>query len=55
MIGFPALAITFIVLKLTHVIHWPWLWVLAPIWISVLVGVAVFAVGGWLITWVRNA
>ena len=28
------LAILFIVLKLTGVITWSWLWVLAPIWIS---------------------
>lgn len=27
-----ALLITFIVLKLTDVITWPWLWVLAPLW-----------------------
>lgn len=27
------LAIVFIVLKLTKVIAWSWLWVLAPIWI----------------------
>lgn len=33
-IGFAgALAITFIVLKLTGVIAWSWLWVLSPIWI----------------------
>ena len=33
-IGFPGLlAIVFITLKLTHVIAWPWLWVLAPLWI----------------------
>lgn len=38
-IGFAgALAITFIVLKLTGVIGWPWLWVLAPVWVSVLAG-----------------
>ncbi len=28
-----ALGIAFIVLKLTGVIAWPWIWVLAPIWI----------------------
>lgn len=28
-----SLTIAFIVLKLCHVIAWPWLWVLAPIWI----------------------
>ena len=27
------LAIAFIILKLTHVINWSWLWVLSPIWI----------------------
>ena len=29
------LAIVFIVLKLTGVISWSWLWVLAPIWIPI--------------------
>ena len=29
-----ALAIAFIVLKLCHVIDWPWVWVLSPIWIT---------------------
>ena len=34
-IGFVGLlTIVFIVLKLTGVIHWSWLWVLSPIWIS---------------------
>jgi hypothetical protein len=27
------LALLFIALKLTGHIHWPWLWVLSPIWI----------------------
>lgn len=31
--GLPVvLFITFMVLKLMHVITWPWLWVLAPLW-----------------------
>jgi hypothetical protein len=35
-IGFGGLlTIVFIVLKLTHVIDWKWLWVLSPIWISI--------------------
>ena len=38
------LTITFVVLKLTHVIAWSWLWVLSPLWISVVLAVAVFAV-----------
>ena len=29
------LAVAFIVLKVTHLIDWPWVWVLAPIWIPV--------------------
>ena len=28
------LTIAFIVLKLCHVIDWPWIWVLSPLWIS---------------------
>lgn len=36
-IGFVGLlTIVFIVLKLTNVIQWSWLWVLSPIWISIL-------------------
>ena len=31
------LAVVFIVLKLVGVISWPWIWVLSPIWIGVLV------------------
>jgi len=34
-IGFwGVLQIVFIVLKLTHLIDWPWVWVLAPAWIG---------------------
>lgn len=29
-----ALLVLFVALKLCHVIAWPWLWVLAPAWIS---------------------
>ncbi len=35
-IGFTGLlTIVFIVLKLTKVINWSWLWVLSPLWISI--------------------
>jgi hypothetical protein len=35
-IGFAGLLqLVFITLKLLKVIDWPWVWVLAPIWISV--------------------
>lgn len=34
-IGFAGLlTIAFVILKLTHVIGWSWLWVLAPVWIG---------------------
>ncbi len=39
-----ALAITFIILKLTGVIAWSWLWVLAPIWIPLALAIVVWAV-----------
>lgn len=28
------LAVLFIVLKVTNLVNWPWLWVLSPVWIS---------------------
>ena len=41
-IGFMGLLqIVFIVLKLCGVIHWSWIWVLAPLWIEMLVIVLV--------------
>lgn len=30
------LTLLFIGLKLCHVINWPWIWVLSPLWISFL-------------------
>lgn len=33
--SFFAMAIIFIVLKLAHVISWPWVWVLSPLWIPI--------------------
>lgn len=44
-IGFTGLlTIAFIVLKLTGVIQWSWLWVLSPIWISIALVVAIIAI-----------
>lgn len=37
-------SIVFITLKLTHVIDWDWWWVLSPIWISLGILLAIFAV-----------
>jgi uncharacterized protein (DUF983 family) len=39
-IGFCGLlAIVFIVLKLTEVITWSWLWVLSPLWIPFVIAI----------------
>lgn len=38
------LTIAFIVLKLTGVIDWSWLWVLAPAWIPAAIAIAVILV-----------
>jgi hypothetical protein len=39
-VGFSSLlAIAFIVLKLTDVISWSWIWVLAPMWLSLSISV----------------
>ena len=44
-IGFlGALTIAFIVLKLCKIINWSWLWVLAPLWIPVVIVMILFAV-----------
>lgn len=43
-IGFPGLlTLIFIVLKLTDYIDWSWIWVLSPIWITILVVFGGFA------------
>ena len=42
-IGFAGvLTIVFIVLKLCGVIDWSWLWVLSPLWISLIIGIILF-------------
>ena len=41
-ITFPMLlTLLFIALKLTGVINWGWLWVLSPIWISLIISIAI--------------
>jgi MFS superfamily sulfate permease-like transporter len=41
-IGFTGLlTLLFIALKLTGVIAWPWIWVLSPLWISVVLGIII--------------
>lgn len=41
-IGFMAiLFIVFLVLKLTHVIAWSWIWITAPLWVAASIWVAI--------------
>lgn len=50
-IGFTGLlTIVFIVLKLCHVIEWSWLWVLAPLWISTILGLIIVIIYAVIIT-----
>lgn len=45
-IGFCGLlSIVFIVLKLCGVIHWSWLWVLAPLWTPIAIFFLVLIIG----------
>jgi hypothetical protein len=41
---FGLLTVVFIALKLTGNITWPWVWVLSPLWISFLLGVAILSI-----------
>ena len=44
-IGFAGLlTICFIVLKLTGVIKWSWIWVLSPIWISAIMTIGIIGI-----------
>ncbi|HIR49032.1 MAG TPA: hypothetical protein IAB35_03550 [Candidatus Faecimonas gallistercoris] len=38
------LTLMFVVLKLTNNISWSWIWVLSPIWISLILIVLVFGI-----------
>lgn len=54
-IGFPGLlTLTFIVLKLTHVINWSWFWVLFPSILSILVFIIVMFVYSWFLDQFRK-
>lgn len=42
--GMLLLTILFVILKLTGVIGWTWLWVLSPLWLPVLITIAIWVV-----------
>ena len=44
-IGFPGLlTVLFIGLKLTGYINWPWIWILSPMWISLLLAIVILGI-----------
>lgn len=45
------LAIIFMILKLTGVIAWSWLWVFSPVWIFLLLGGLVLVIGMSILKW----
>ena len=47
---FGVLGIVFIVLKLLHVIDWPWIWVLCPIWGSIALTIIILIIAGIFLT-----
>lgn len=47
------LTIVFIILKLTHVIDWSWWWVLAPIWIPIVVVLGIIAIVAIVVLFVK--
>ena len=38
------LTLMFVVLKLTNNISWSWIWVLSPIWISIILMILIFGI-----------
>ena len=38
------LGVAFVILKLCHVIEWPWIWVTAPFWVPVAIVLAILLV-----------
>ena len=44
------LFITFLVLKLTGVINWSWIWITAPLWIPFSIGILLYLI--FMILWI---
>jgi len=51
---FTLLTVLFIGLKLTGYIDWSWVWVLSPLWISLLIMIIVMIVALSLMRWFKN-
>ena len=49
-VGFAGvLTIVFIALKLAHIIEWSWVWVLAPLWIELILVFIIVIIMYWLL------
>ena len=54
-VGFTGLlTIVFIVLKLTGYINWPWLWVLSPLWIGLIIFILVVVIAVCVTLWLEK-
>ena len=38
------LTVVFVMLKLSHIIDWSWIWVVSPMWIVLLLDIIVFVI-----------
>lgn len=47
----PLLTVLFVGLKLTGYIAWPWLWVLAPVWMPLAAAVVFVVLMGFISAW----
>ncbi len=53
-IGLPGvLLVVFIILKLTHLISWSWVWVLSPLWITLLIYLVIF-LAIFVLVWLKS-
>lgn len=48
------LGVAFVVLKLCGVINWPWVWVLAPFWIGLILVVVIISIVMGLLMWSQS-
>lgn len=46
-----ALGIAFVILKLTHMIEWPWIWVTLPFWGGFVFTISIVAIA--LVIWAK--
>jgi len=50
--AFGIVGIVFIILKLTHLISWKWIWVLSPFWIGLAASIIIITIMALALFWV---